>query len=323
MAAARGVLVALIGLPAAGKSTLARQLGEDAEWIRFDDDLEAAVTVSGRFDEETWRASRAKALARVGEALSQGKALVLADDNCFYRSMRHTLFKLARDSFYAFATVFLDVDVDVAIARNAARTDDRVPDDTITKMAAIFERPDPDDHPWERHSLVLRDGEPPDAKADRREEVVLRRRPGDVRECDHHQRECGERLRRLVEQAREAGAPPKPLSEEELRQVEHRRDEARKETAANASHNVDLTLRRLVGDVLKDERLASLTKDHRKRFAAILNDARKVAQKQSTTLEAALAAFSSAVLASPQKKDHGNFDVLAAAVEDRRRSALH
>ena len=68
-----GCVLVLIGLPAAGKSTICRALEADADgWrvssVRFDDELEAAHADDADFAPERWHASRAAALARV-EAL--------------------------------------------------------------------------------------------------------------------------------------------------------------------------------------------------------------------------------------------------------------
>ena len=92
----RGVLVVLMGLPAVGKSTVARGVAAAADdslrvdVVRFDDDLEARGAVAEAFDAEQWRASRAASLARVRSLLEAAGGgvdrVVVADDNCEYRS---------------------------------------------------------------------------------------------------------------------------------------------------------------------------------------------------------------------------------------------
>lgn len=166
------MLLVVMGLPAAGKSTLARAL--DGIHVRFDDDLD------DDFDVERWHESRRASLNRVRAALATDAKLVIADDNCQYRSMRHTLFKLARDASCAFATVFVDVDVEEALRRNARR-DDKVPEVTIRRMASQLEPPDPSSS-WERHSIVSSDVDA---------------------------------VYELVRRAESEGPPPKPLSDEQ------------------------------------------------------------------------------------------------------------
>ena len=126
-----GCVLVLIGLPAAGKSTLCRALERDADgWrvasVRFDDDLEAA-TVDADFDPERWHASRAAALARVEALLraagpEDGAAprLVVVDDNMQYRSMRHRLFQMARDARTRLARAWVRLPLAAAVARNDA-----------------------------------------------------------------------------------------------------------------------------------------------------------------------------------------------------------
>lgn len=275
---ASGVLVVLCGLPGAGKSTLARQLTTDArvEWIRFDDDLDEAMR--GMMIEDAWHASRVSALGRVRSAVTK-KEIVIADDNCYYRSMRHSLFQIARDAKFAFAIIFLDVPLEEALKRNALRTTkDRVPDATVTKMANLFEIPDPTKHPWERHSLISQNVDLPTAW-------------------------------RLVETALAAGPPPPKLTEDEVRELEAQRDQKRAETSASTSHNLDLTLRRLIGDVLKDSRL----RNHKPASAKILASARKAAL--ASPLDAALLSFVAAVKKSDTSLDD---DLrLSTVVEDR------
>ncbi|KAJ8608926.1 hypothetical protein CTAYLR_005294 [Chrysophaeum taylorii] len=269
----KGVLCVLMGLPAAGKSTASSALastaqeGVDIECVRFDDDLEEAMIVD-TFDVGAWRASRRASLARVRAALerpSEAAALrvVVADDNAQYRSMRHVLFRAACDAAYAFATVFVDVDIEEAVRRNAKRDEGRVPEPTIRRMAAQLELPDGAKHAWERHSVTLGTD-------------------GDV-----------DVVWPMLRAAFEAGLPPGFLTAEELRAEEARRDEARAVTVKSGAHAVDLALRRLVAGVAKSEPVLALQKPHRAAVSAALAQARKAALK-CVDVDGAIATFSEA-----------------------------
>ncbi|GMF16891.1 unnamed protein product [Phytophthora fragariaefolia] len=110
------ILVLVCGLPAAGKTTLAKHFVERGstgtrlyERISFDD-LYEQVAVDGRkqseFDPNRWKASQQAMVVRVGKRLEQQSALVrdnratqqlvlLVDDNFQYRSLRKRFFHLA------------------------------------------------------------------------------------------------------------------------------------------------------------------------------------------------------------------------------------
>ena len=168
------MLLALAGLPAAGKSTITRALlaREDERAVKivsFDDDLDRA----GAFDAwspETWHAARAASLDRLRAACALPRdphrtrpRIVVADDNNPLRSMRHELYQLARDAGWAYATGHVDCGVAECERRNAAREGRaRVPDETIAKMAGELERPQPERKGWERFSVTV-PGDAPDA----------------------------------------------------------------------------------------------------------------------------------------------------------------
>eukprot|EP00026_Physarum_polycephalum_P013030 Phypoly_transcript_13390.p1 GENE.Phypoly_transcript_13390~~Phypoly_transcript_13390.p1 ORF type:complete len:199 (+),score=23.96 Phypoly_transcript_13390:424-1020(+) len=78
----------------------------------------------------------------------------MVDDNMFYRSMRRTLFNLARGCNAGFAQVHVTCPVEECIARNASRTNP-VPESIIRDMAERFEVPAPTSHEWERHTIQV------------------------------------------------------------------------------------------------------------------------------------------------------------------------
>ena len=114
-------LVVLCGLPGAGKSTLCRTLRDSMDvlfeapspkiWHVCFDDVENSLAASSQaesFSAEVWQKSRKKAHEAVERLLSKNCAagsgnrhLILVDDNMYYRSMRHSMFQLARQCTYS------------------------------------------------------------------------------------------------------------------------------------------------------------------------------------------------------------------------------
>ena len=156
---APAVLVALfIGLPGSGKTTLLRAV--EALLLALLESAAAVASVvfdeegaleAGAFSPEQWHASRAASLARIEHLLSSaaGLRVLLVEDNCWLRSMRKAVLASLRHSARRadiaasppkLLTLFVDVDVDTAVARDAARQRP-VGEATVRRMAAAFERP--------------------------------------------------------------------------------------------------------------------------------------------------------------------------------------
>ena len=216
---AKGTLLGLMGLPAAGKSTLCEKLNSvkthDIRIVRFDDDLEATGALD-QWAPEKYHEARSISLQRVAGLLETSSAsIIIADDNNHLRSMRHALFRLARDAGWAYATIRLDCSQEVAEARNATRDRDRVPSETITQMARDLEPPDPLRMGWERFAITV--------SSDQIQEVLA-----------------------AADRARKAGPPILP---EDLEVLQERAREARERTLASKKHALDLALRACVGDV--------------------------------------------------------------------------
>ena len=209
-----------MGLPAAGKSTLCEKLMDvkthDVKIVRFDDDLEATGALE-QWAPEKYHEARSMSLRRVQGLLETSSAsIIVADDNNHLRSMRHALFRLARDSGWAYATVRLECSQEVAEARNATRQGrERVPPETITQMARDLEPPDPLRMGWERFAITV--------ASDQIQEVL-----------------------NAADRARKAGPPILP---EDLEVLQERAREARERTLASKKHALDLALRACVGDV--------------------------------------------------------------------------
>lgn len=149
----RILVVALCGLPGAGKSALASALATspplDATVSLIDADaIESAARGTDTWSRETWRSSRMELLSRVAAAISgardarDARALIIVDDNAWLKSMRRALWVLARDAQCAFCTLWVDACEAEAGARNAARdASARISGDTFARMALAFEPP--------------------------------------------------------------------------------------------------------------------------------------------------------------------------------------
>eukprot|EP00727_Mastigamoeba_balamuthi_P012574 m51a1_g794 hypothetical protein (300) ;mRNA; r:640625-641524 len=154
----------LVGLPAAGKSTLARQLassaapGTQVSVVEFDCLYERLrAPGAAAFDPGAWHAARSAALREAGalvEACSRTgqRALVVVDDNMHYRSMRRPYYALACAHGAAFCEVYAPASERDALERNARRSGcRRVPEQVVRAMAATLEPPGaPGSPPWDR-----------------------------------------------------------------------------------------------------------------------------------------------------------------------------
>lgn len=85
------------------------------------------------------------------------RALVLVDDNLYYRSMRKEWFKLARNASLGFCQVLVACPLEEAIRRNASR-ELPVPEPSIRVMGSRFELPR--EEPWEELTRTVTAGEP-------------------------------------------------------------------------------------------------------------------------------------------------------------------
>ena len=70
-------------------------------------------------------------------------AVVLLDDNFYYRSMRHVFLQMAREHCCGFAQLVVSVPIETAMARNSRRVGTaRVPDSVLERMSRLFEGPE-------------------------------------------------------------------------------------------------------------------------------------------------------------------------------------
>jgi len=175
---ARTCLLALCGLPGAGKTTLSRRMARHLaethpkvlpKVISFDEVGEQAG-LGEEYSPEVWKANRRKAHSLVESELKQDpgdagqKKLVIVDDNAHLRSMRRQMYLLARKHRAAFVILYLETPLSVALESNDTRRDvaegsskknDVVPAHVITKMDRDLEVPDGKRNKWESKSIRI------------------------------------------------------------------------------------------------------------------------------------------------------------------------
>jgi len=138
----RQFILALCGLPASGKSTLADAiqiaLDYNVEIVRTDEWRDNAYYTDWEPDKE--KPVRQKALARVRDLVAEGKN-VIHDDTNYYTSMRHELFKIAIENRCGFAIVHVATPVLVALRWNKEREGSRIPDRVIEDIFERFDNP--------------------------------------------------------------------------------------------------------------------------------------------------------------------------------------
>ena len=92
------------------------------------------------------------------EAMESGaKYVIILDDNFYYRSMRYEFFQLARKHSAAFCQLYLECSTEEAVLHNDMR-EQRVPVDVVTAMGERLQAPQPQLHPWEANTYVLKKG---------------------------------------------------------------------------------------------------------------------------------------------------------------------
>jgi O-phosphoseryl-tRNA(Sec) kinase len=136
-------LLVLCGIPASGKTTLAKQL---VTTLRSDYNVELVSTDYWRddvyysdFKPENERKVRAIALQRTKELLSTGHSVV-HDDSNYYESMRHDLYNLAAEQGCAFGVIHVATPINVALRWNLLR-DQAVPTGVVEQISERFDIP--------------------------------------------------------------------------------------------------------------------------------------------------------------------------------------
>uniref|UniRef100_A0A6T1G554 L-seryl-tRNA(Sec) kinase n=1 Tax=Alexandrium monilatum TaxID=311494 RepID=A0A6T1G554_9DINO len=163
-------LLLVCGLPGCGKTSfckvlLARAaedpclLGSNAEWHHICyDEIEADLRgPAGDFDPSAWQAARERCMQEAERLLAERaqRAVLLLDDNMYYRSMRKRWYHFARERGCAYRQVFLQAPQEVCLERNDGRPPaSQVPAFSILHMAEVFEWPRDTGETWEAQPCV-------------------------------------------------------------------------------------------------------------------------------------------------------------------------
>nr|XP_036233150.1 L-seryl-tRNA(Sec) kinase [Bactrocera oleae]XP_036233151.1 L-seryl-tRNA(Sec) kinase [Bactrocera oleae] len=176
-------LVALIGLPAAGKSTFSSwilsipQQQFNVIHLCYDDFLPAQEhTLNAEIELKLQRSKILETInllicelnenayiakdiiksVKLSENANCHDFIILCDDNNYYRSMRYKLYQLCRQNKCAYAQIYLECDLKLALGRNSARPDnERVSEEILQRMGRRLEIPNSAKHRWEENTLFL------------------------------------------------------------------------------------------------------------------------------------------------------------------------
>ena len=136
-------LVALIGLPGAGKSALARAIAAEKRWPIVDRDAFPRAT----FDEAGKAQATDAALTALREELLRGRSCILDGMTLSSAKQRSRVRDLARDCAAQAVLLWLDCPIDVAIARVTAQADHPARDRSaalVREVAVRFAEPEHD-----------------------------------------------------------------------------------------------------------------------------------------------------------------------------------
>ncbi|XP_034489965.1 L-seryl-tRNA(Sec) kinase [Drosophila innubila] len=169
-------LLALIGLPAAGKTQLSNWLLENqtilSDWntlhLCYDDYLDIESTkdykeqrnyihqlLSQLIDtlKDTEKATKLPPKIRqAATMINNNNYLIICDDNHYYRSMRYKLYQLCRSRNCIYAQIYICRDLASCLEANEARGA-TIPCNIIQQMHARLEAPT--DNAWECNNLTL------------------------------------------------------------------------------------------------------------------------------------------------------------------------
>lgn len=170
-------LLALIGLPAAGKTSLSNWLLKQDQaslgsWNILHlcyDDYFVAQSIDNDYREQrnyiydllsqlmdTLKSKDPtelpQKLRRATQTINNGNYLIICDDNHYYRSMRYKLYQLCRLKSCVYAQIYIDRSLESCLQANEARGLN-IPSAVIQQMHARLELPS--DNAWELNSLTL------------------------------------------------------------------------------------------------------------------------------------------------------------------------
>uniref|UniRef100_A0A0H2UI54 Uncharacterized protein n=1 Tax=Rhodnius prolixus TaxID=13249 RepID=A0A0H2UI54_RHOPR len=151
-------LVCLVGLPASGKTTLARdimthyQMKYNVVVVSFDNEIMWDGGISWKSKRSAVHSSVTKLIQKYITS-SARSTLIILDDNMFYRSMRYEYYQLSREYSLGFCEIYLSTPLEICLKLNRQRINP-VADSTILKMNALLEVPN-SANSWETNVLIL------------------------------------------------------------------------------------------------------------------------------------------------------------------------
>ncbi|KAI8129356.1 L-seryl-tRNA(Sec) kinase [Lucilia cuprina] len=254
-------LVALIGLPAAGKTTFCHHLREMESlpfnvlhlcydnYVNFNVQnptqykeqreqlLQTLSTIINNFRNSNNLATELLTLRDFYRNHQKNDVVILCDDNHYYRSMRYKLYQLARKHNIGFCQIYLETSQELALERNSFRNViGKVPNDVIVEMSKRLEAPNASTYKWEDNTLILR---------------------------NFDRKIIGEDIVAYFTQLLDVPVQPLQLSVSKIR------------TSQSLVHELDLLMRKRISVLICSE-----MEKNKKMFAKHLNDQRKEILKQ-------------------------------------------
>ena len=147
MTAKSAVVVLVIGIPGAGKSSFASRLAQHVNGFRVIS-FDSYVGAECVWNENTFKQYREFALNDVNRVLTDSNrpkdSVLIIDDNMYMKSMRREIYVIARDSSAKLLCIWIDCSLDNAIKRNNDRIGaGKISDESIFRINSLFEPPDP------------------------------------------------------------------------------------------------------------------------------------------------------------------------------------
>ncbi|XP_054747394.1 L-seryl-tRNA(Sec) kinase [Anastrepha obliqua] len=178
-------LLALIGLPASGKTMFSKWLFElpqtafNVIHICYDDHFPQPTNETSSETKFEFKKERTQIFSIIRELIDALKNtnrfpnhlnttvksslhadcydfLIICDDNNYYRSMRYKLYQLCKQTECAYAQIYFEGHLEMALQRNSERPAvERVSQKTIQQMAKRLEAPDSATQRWESNTVIL------------------------------------------------------------------------------------------------------------------------------------------------------------------------
>jgi O-phosphoseryl-tRNA(Sec) kinase len=159
-------------------------------------------------------------LLKIVQNEKKTRVYIIVDDNMYYRSMRYEYYQLAKLFSLSFCQIFVHCSISDALNYNSSREQNMaVPEEIITRMAERLEPPDIQNNPWETFSLTI-----PSEKWTVTE------------------------IMKISQFLNDAAQHPVVVTESNYEVCQ----ESRRICSTNVLHQVDITLRKLVGDRLRE-----------------------------------------------------------------------